>query len=238
MQKSRLLMYASVLAMIGATPALAQWHRVGTLDVMSDQYTDAQLNAVPTPVDRLRFRADSDVKCNRIRAVYDNGYSQELFSGTLFRDRDQTVYFPEGARRVDHVSLTCRSQDGDDARVAMYADDTGYHPAAVTIDNGDLAPLASRQFGYTARRSIMMNGRRVDSVAIEPIGADARCSRAAATYDDGRVNAVTPNNGDLLRAGRIYRLGIADRYRDLNSVDLTCRAAGSDNVTINVLAGT
>lgn len=239
--KTSLLLATAGIFIIAPQPASADWVRISSVDIPDDGYADVRVASVPERVQRLRFKTDADVKCDAIRAEYENGYTQDLFSGTLHEGQTQTVYFPEGSRRVERISMTCRSEDGDMARVALYADASSgslrsdvLSSPSVALHAG-LVPVASREFGDTAKRSVMLDDARpVDAVAIQPVGGDARCTRISARFDDGATDDVVPNDGDRMQEGTIYRIPISDRGRDLNGIDMVCRASGTDNVSIRV----
>lgn len=243
MTKSRLLAAAAIFTAATAAPALADWQRIGTAAVTSDDNTTTHVTGVPAHINQLTFRANADVKCAAIRAEYANGFKQDLYSGTLFGGRDQIVYFPEGSREVTDVALDCRSESGGTARIALYGDTTMHRtayppPPVVTIDRG-LVPVASRDFGDAAERSVMLpDPRPVEQVAIQPVDGDARCTRITARFDNGDMHEIVPNDGYRLHEGDIYRLQIADHPRDLNSIEMRCQASDTDSVKIRVFTST
>ncbi len=237
--KSRLLAAAAIFTAATATPALADWQRIGTAAVTDDDYTTTHVSGVPSHLNQLTFRADADVKCTAIRAEYANGFKQDLYSGTLFGGRDQIVFFPEGSREVRDVALDCRSESGGTARIALYGDTALHRTAYLPPVHRGLMPVASRDFGDTAERSVMLPGLHpVDQVAIQPVDGDARCTRITARFDNGDIREVVPNDGYRLHEGNIYRLDIADHPRDLNSIEMRCQASDTDNVHIRVFTST
>jgi hypothetical protein len=99
--------------------------------------------------------------------------------------------------------------------------------------------LASRDFGDLGQRTLMLGEtepRSVQAIALQPVGADARCSSVRAMFDDGTVSRVTPNDGNDLYEGHIYKAYVGGNNRDLSSVNLTCEATNGDHVKINVYA--
>jgi hypothetical protein len=232
----------TTLLMAGsALPALAAWNPVGRVEVSPYRYSEVQLAGFQGPVDRLRLHADGRADCDQIRVRYDNGVTREVYSGALYDGQDQTITFPDRAPLVSAVSFRCRAAHDDGAEIAVAADMTPValrdeYPAPVT---GEATLLASRDFGVPGQRTLMLDDsapRPVQAIALEPVGADARCTRVRATFDDGTTSMVTPNDGDELYEGRLYKAYVGSGYSDLSSINLTCEAANSDHVKINVYA--
>jgi hypothetical protein len=243
MRKTRVIAMAALLAAGTTIPALAEWNHVGDVQISPDHYTNAQMGSFTGPVDRIRFHSSGRSDCENIRVTYSNGDTQEVFSGTILDGQDQTITFPDRSRRVESVSLNCRAAHDDGARIAVAADTSAfpardiYPPSAASA--GDLELLASRDFGVLNQRSLMLansDPRSVEEIALEPVGADARCRNVRAVFDDGTSTRSVPNDGENLREGQIYRSYVGGGTRALDSIDLTCEAANGDHVKINVYA--
>jgi len=96
--------------------------------------------------------------------------------------------------------------------------------------------LGRESFGIRTKMERHMTGdmgRHVQSVGFEPVGADARCMRAFAHYENGDVRALQIGNQEVLREGVLYRIDLPGD-RDLRAVDLECHAVGDSRVTINL----
>jgi hypothetical protein len=245
MRKTRLIAIAAALAAGTAMPAMAEWNHVGDLEASPDHYSNVQLAGFAGPVEQLRIRAEGGADCDDVRVTYENGQTQPVFSGTIPDGQDQLVTFPDQTRRVEAVSLHCRAERDDGAHIAVAADMPEFrgrdaYPSRFTAQpstSGDLSLLASRDFGELDQRSLMLyRASPINEIALEPVGADARCHSVRAAFDDGSTRTTIPNDGDNLEEGRIYHAFVGGNDRRLDSLDLTCEAANGDHVQINVYA--
>jgi hypothetical protein len=245
MKKAHTIAITAMLIAGSAIPALAAWDHVGNVEVSPYRYTDVQLGGFKGPVERIRFHSDGRADCDNIRVRYDNGDTREVFSGALYDGQDQTITFPDQSSLVNAVSFSCRATHEGGAQIAVAADMPAFETSSRSMDDyraiptADVMLLASRDFGDLGQRTLMLGGagpRSVRAIALEPIGADARCSSVRAMFDDGTSTRVTPNDGNDLYEGRTYRAYVGGAHRDLNSVNLTCEAANGDHVKINVYA--
>lgn len=245
MKKARMIAIAAMLTTASALPALAAWNSVGNVQVSPYRYTDVQLGEFNRPVERIRFRSDGRADCDHIRVRYDNGDTREVFSGTLYDGQDQTIAFPDQSSLVNEVSFSCRAAHEGGAQIAVSADMPAFDTRAIGDDRAATAPagevmlLASRDFGDLGQRTLMLGATEpwsVRAIALEPVGADARCTSVRAMFDDGSTIRATPNEGGNLYEGHIYKAYVDGRNRDLSSVNLTCEAANGDHVKINVYA--
>ena len=246
MRKTRVIAIAALLAAGSSLPALAEWNHVGDIQVSPDQYSNVQLGAFTGPVDQIRLHSAGRANCDNVRVIYENGDTQEIFSGAILDGQDQTISFPDRSRRLEAVSLDCRAAYEGGAHIAVAADmpygTTGgavrYAPVAAPPVS-DMVLLASRDFGDLNQRSLMLSNtesRPVQTIALEPIGADARCRTMSTQFDDGSISRTVPNGGAELQEGHIYRSFVDSGGRDLNNINLTCEAANGDHVKINVYA--
>ncbi|HWC62780.1 MAG TPA: hypothetical protein VG501_04095 [Rhizomicrobium sp.] len=241
MKKTHVIGIAVLLAAGRSLPALADWNPVGDLQVSPDHFSNAQLSGFTGPVEQIRLRSAGRSDCDNVRVTYENGDTQSVFAGTILSGQDQLITFPDQTRMVKAVSLNCRAANGIGTHIAVSVDTPAfsardsYGPAFAPA--GDFELLASRDFGDLNRRTLMLDQTRpVAAIALEPVGADARCHNVSALFDDGTTSSAIPNDGDNLREGRMYRTYIGGGNRDLDSVNLTCEAANGDHVRINVYA--
>ncbi len=246
MKKARMIAIATLLTAGSAIPAFAAWTHVGDVQVSPYRYTDVQLGEFNGPVERIRFHSDGRADCDNIRVRYDNGDTREVFSGALFDGQDQTIAFPDRSSLVNEVSFSCRAAHEGGAQIAVSADMPAFDTSTHAIGDytaaspaGVVMLLASRDFGDLGQRTLMLGAtepRSVRAIALEPVGADARCSSVRAMFDDGTTIRATPNDGGNLYEGHIYKAYVDGRNRDLSGVNLTCEAANGDHVKINVYA--
>jgi hypothetical protein len=251
MKKAQISAVAAILIFGPTIPAVADWNPLGEIQESPNYYTNVQLGGFSGPVERIRIRSHGRSDCEMVGVKYANGVKQEVFSGTLFDRQDQTINFP-GAPKISGVALECRAADGDGSRITVAADtehgvvffqpsDFGYQTREFGqfSRSSDLTPLASRDFGFLNQRSLMLNDsepRSTREIALQPVGANARCRNVEATFDDGITTSIVPNDGDELLNGRIYRFRVARQDHDLDSINLTCQAENGDHVKINVYA--
>ena len=80
-------------------------------------------------------------------------------------------------------------------------------------------------------------GHGSDSIALKPIGADARCSQITATFDNGRTQNLALHNGDMLRQGTFNGVDLPGDRRNVASLYLKCRATDARRVTIQIYTG-
>jgi hypothetical protein len=228
-------------------PALADWNHVGDLEVSPDHYSSVQLSGFTGPVEQIGLHATGRSDCDNVRVTYENGDTQEVFAGTILNGQDQLITFPDQTRMVRAVSLNCRAANDIGAHIAVAADIPEFRPGASFAPTAAFVPaparddvlIASRDFGDLDRRTLMLNSsepRSVEEIALEPVGADARCRNVSALFDDGTSTSVMPNDGDSLREGHLYHAYVGGGSRDLDSINLTCEAENGDHVKINVYA--
>ena len=119
MHKSSLLIMSALLS-IGALPAAAAVHQLGTVNVSADHYTQVSWTRFEGPVARLSFVPDNDaVDCDHITINYRDGTSHDVFSGILLKDQRETITFPESDSRLRSVDFACKAQHFDGARITL-----------------------------------------------------------------------------------------------------------------------
>ncbi len=130
MRKSSLvILAAAVAAGLGARPAMADVHQIGSVNVSADHYTDASWEHFEGPVQKLQFIASGDtLDCDHISVTYRDGTTHEVFSGVLPKDSIETITFPEGDSRMRHVDFACKAQSVDGARLALSSVSDGWDP--------------------------------------------------------------------------------------------------------------
>src|SRR5579863_5874120 len=154
--------------------------------------------------------------------------TREVYSGALYDGQDQTITFPDRSSLVNAISFSCRAAHEGGAQIAVAADMPAFETPARTFDDyrappaSDVMLLASRDFGVPGQRTLMLGGtepRAVRAIALEPVGADARCTSVRAQFDDGSSSRVIPNGGNELYEGHMYRAYVDTGSRDLSSVN-------------------
>ena len=267
MKTSQLAILSSLLALGAATPAFAAWDNIGSVDVnggrggprmgMRGMDRDVKNFDLGGPVERLQLRAErSDIDCRSVNARYGNGRDRSIFNGRLNQGRtvDVNVNVPDG--RINGLTFNCAAADRSGGTIRISADIGRYRNdwmrgpnwqatwsrmfnwGSQTVNNWQLVGTESfegrndRENSFTGWR-----GRNVDSVALKPLDADARCSRIVAHFGNGHDQVLNVNNGDNLRRGMYYKLDLPGRDRDLNSISLRCRATDARKVTMQIFTG-
>jgi len=81
-----------------------------------------------------------------------------------------------------------------------------------------------------------MRGRDVTRIGLRPINDDARCSRVAATFANGRTQDLNIDGREVLREDRVFQLDLPGDRRDVTRIDLMCHAEHGGQVTMLVMA--
>lgn len=111
---------------------------------------------------------------------------------------------------------------------------------AVAVDvSGDhysiTTPMATQHFGQWDNHSLMIsNNPGLSAIALQPVGADAKCRNITASFDDGTSASVPVNQGMTMRDGALYRVHVDGREHGLDAIGLTCEAENGDAVAIRV----
>lgn len=109
---------AAVLALGVAAPAMAEYVRLGSVDVGFRTDTDTAYSRFGGRLESLRLMASrSDILCRSVLVRYENGEVQNVFSGRLDERRPVEVDLRGRARRVDSISFVCRSDEYRGGRI-------------------------------------------------------------------------------------------------------------------------
>jgi len=257
MKRSRILALAAVASIGFAAPALADFVKLGTVDVGYRTDRDTKWARFGGAMEGLRLEADrSDVKCRSIVAHFADGSSQNVFSGQLVDNRPVVVDVRGGARRVRDVSFTCRSDERNgakiyiEAEVGRYQDEWRRSPDWMLLwsrlfnwtnpgnNNGNDAnywvSLGRQTFqgrGDTDSTFTGWTGRSVEKIGLKAMNDDARCSRVRVNFGNG--SSTTLNVGRLDQ-GRLQSFDLPGNNRNVKSLDMRCRGLNKFNVTIEI----
>jgi hypothetical protein len=123
MRRAMLVAMTAAMTVGFAAPALADYVRLGDVDVGYRTDLDTAYSRFGGPVESLRFTADrNDVFCRSIRVRYANGQMDDVFHGRLSEDRPVDVDVQGRARRIDSVDFVCRSDGYRGAKIYIAAD--------------------------------------------------------------------------------------------------------------------
>ncbi len=263
MKRTKILAAAALMtAGLATTPAMADFVRLGSVDVGYRTDRDTTYSRFGGGMEGLRLTADrSNIFCRNIRVTYRDGSRDNVFTGVLREDRPVDVDLRGGVRRVTRIDFTCRSDEFRGGRIYINADVGRYRDewrrdplwtslwATVFGDGGDRGRgswddrhddwISLGRVSFEGRHDrentfAGWRGRSVDRVALRPLDGDARCRRITATFADGRRRELS--GGDYLSRGRVSVLDLPGGDRNLVNLSMACRAIGGYDVTIEVLA--
>jgi hypothetical protein len=241
-----------------AVGAHAQWVKLSDVRVAHHRDRDTTYSDFAGPVERLSFTArGSDMWCRSIAVQYRNGERQEVFSGKLERDRPVDADVHGSERRIDRLTMNCAASDPRGGILVVAADVGRFHQAwerskawasrmarkfeqnmGMHDQNGWIS-LGRENFEGRhddEARFAGWRGRHVDRIALRPLDNDARCRRVSATFENGRTRDLEVDRHDVMERGRMVEIDLPGGERNLRSLDLSCRAVGDRNVTIEILA--
>jgi hypothetical protein len=257
MNRTRLAALAAVLCVGAAAPAFADWDNIGSVSVNHRSDRDTRFFDLGGPVDSLSLRAQgSDIDCRGVNATFRNGKTRQVYSGRLYAGRATNVDLPGRDRNIRRLAFNCRAQDRSGGTIRIAAD-IGSHRDEWRR-NPNFARVWARMFNwgsnamnnwrYIGQESFEgrrdsenaftgWRGRNVDSIALKPLDANARCSRVTATFGNGRARDLNVDNGDRMRQGQYYKINLPGDNRNLTSLNLRCRATDARRVTIQIFTG-
>lgn len=102
-----------------ATPALAKWEQLGSLNVASGKTEQFLMQPFKGNVVGLSAR-DTDINCKRVTATFENGNTRPIFKGKLHKGSIIRVDLPPG--ELERVSFECHPKAKRQATVALAAD--------------------------------------------------------------------------------------------------------------------
>lgn len=256
MNKTRLAVLAAALCAAAATPALAEWDSIGSVNI-SGRDRDVRNFDLGGPVDRISLRVENNaVDCRSITATFGNGSTRQIFSGRLYENRPKSIDLPGNNRNIKRLAFHCSAGRWHDATIRIAAD-IGSHRdewrrnpnfARVWAQMFNWGSNAMNNWRYIGQESFEgrrdsenaftgWRGRNVDSIALKPLDASGRCSRVTATFGNGRTRDLNVDNGDRMRQGQFYKVNLPGGNRNLRSLNLRCRATDARRVTIQIFTG-
>jgi hypothetical protein len=208
------------------------------------------------PVERIQLQAvGSDINCRSVSARFGNNRTSQVFQGTLNQNRPTNIDLPGQTRELEGLSFVCASMDQHDAIIRISADVGRYRSQWMNNPNwrgtwsrmfnwgsnavNNWQPVGRETFegrGDSEMTFVGLRGRNVDSIALMPTNADARCSRVEADFGNGRRQALNINNGDYLRRGQYAQVDLPGNMRNVNSLYLRCQAVNAGRVEIALYA--
>lgn len=259
---SKTVLMAGALSCGLAMPAMADWYRIGSVDVSHGMDRDTSYSRFGGGVDKLRLDVrDSDVRCRSVRATFANGSSDEIFRGRLQPGRPQDVDLPGDRAHVTKLDFTCRASSRAGATIAISADVSSYRDewrrspdwnrswagifnwdrpsGGPGWSDNDWVRIGTQTFqGHNDRDTVVAGwrGRSVERIAVKPLNGDARCTRITARFGNGRTRDLNVDRGMRMRQGRGYSFDLPGGNRNLREVVMQCSPLDRRSVRIEVLA--
>lgn len=257
MKTTHLAALAAVLCVGAAMPAYADWDNIGSVSVSHRSDRDTRFFDLGGPVDRINLRAEgSNIDCRAVNATFGNGRTRQIYSGRLYAGRVANVDLPGRDRNITRLAFNCRAQEfgGGTIRIAAdigsHRDEWRRNPNfgrvwAKVFNWGSNAVNNWRYVGqvsFEGRRDretafTGWRGRNVDSIALKPLDANARCSRVSAVFGNGRARILDVDSSDHMRQGQFYKVNLPGDHRNLTSLNLQCRATDARRVTVQIFTG-
>lgn len=256
---------AAALSLGTAVPALAAYDTIGSVNVDFRRDRDVRNMDFGGPVERIQLTATrSDIDCRAVNARFGNGKSREIFQGRLRQGRATNVDLPGGDRNVSRLIFNCGARDKSGGTIRISADIGRYQeewrrhpdfnriwsrvfnwgvPSNTGRGNGPQSGwqlVSTERFeGRNDRETSVAGwrGRRVESIALKPLDANARCRQVTAHFGNGNARDLDLPRGDYLRKGRLQRIDLPGDTRNLRSVTMRCRATDAGRVAIQVFVG-
>lgn len=259
---SRTFLMATALSCGLAMPAMADWYRIGSVDVSHGMDRDTSYSRFGGGVDKLRLDVrDSDVRCRSVRATFANGSSREVFQGRLRAGHSEEIELPGERAHVTKLDFTCRASSRAGATIAISADVSSHrdewrrspdwnrswagifnwdrHGGGTGWNDNDWVRIGTQTFrGRHDRNAVVAGwrGRSVERIAVKPLNGDARCSRITVRFGNGNTRDLDVDRGMRMREGRGYSFDLPGGDRNLREVVMQCRPLDRRSVRIDVLA--
>ena len=111
MKPSRLMAFTAFLCAGAATPALADWDHVGSIDIGRHHDRDVRTFELGGPVTALQLRADRNINCDSVKATFADGDTREIFSGRLSDGRAKNIDLPDRSQHITRLNFDCEARD-------------------------------------------------------------------------------------------------------------------------------
>ncbi len=224
---------------------------IGSVDVGPSPSLAMAFSQFGKPVRRLRFTAQNDsVTCRSVQAIYEDGTSDQVFSGQLRQNQSVDADVPGRSRDLDSLSFDCRTNGKSAASIDVVADVSRFeavsdrgradfgHEFWRAERRGWRAVARAQFYGHNDRvtANAGLRARRVDRIALQPTDGDVRCMQVSATFGNGHTYALAFVKGEVLRRGHLTVLDLPGLKRDVYSVHLRCSTVGGSFATVRVLA--
>lgn len=256
---SQSLLLATALSFGIAAPAMADWDRIGGVDVSHHRDHDVTYTRFGGGVDRLRLDAhESDVHCRNVSATFNNGRTRQIFRGNIRAGRSAVIDLPGDNRHIRKISFDCRAGSRHGATIAIMADVGSYRDewrkspdwsrmwsrlfhwdTTPTRPGNDWVRVGTKSFDTRNDLEVTFagwSGRQVDRIALKPLNGDVRCHSIAAQFGNGKRRDLDVNGHMRMQEGHAYSFDLPGNERNVKQVAMRCTPIGSDSVRVEVLA--
>lgn len=262
MRKTNILAMAALMSAGLSAPALADYVRLGSVDVGYRVDRDTSWNRFGGGMEGLRLVADkSDVKCRSVVVQFGDGSTQNVFSGQLREDRPVAVDLRGGTRYVRFIRFVCRSDERSGGKIYIAAEvgrfrdewrrspdwalywshlfnwETPAMDARSGYDPNYWVSLGTARFdGRDDRETAFADGwsgRNVERIGLKAVNDDARCSRMRVSFGNGTSTMLDVGRLDQ---GRLMSIDLPGGNRNVQKVNLVCRPLNKNGVAIEIFA--
>lgn len=259
--RTRVILLATAIAAGFSAPALADFTRIGSVDVGYQMDRDTSWTRFGGRMEGLRVMAGgSDIYCRNITVTFGNGQRQNAFHGVLQANRPVYIDVRGGERHVNRIDFTCRSDRFRGGKIYVAADvgrfrdewrrspgwaaywsqkfnwgGGGYNDA----NTSDWVNVGHQRFvgGRDVEQYFAgWGGRSVDRIGLRAQDGDARCTRVRVRFGNGRTRDLNVDQLYRMQQGRLYRIDLPGNDRNIDRISLTCRGLGQRAVTIGISA--
>jgi hypothetical protein len=258
-RSEKLMKHAPVLALLllagAATPSQGAAPRdIGQaiLAPESDHYS--QRLRVEAPVESLTLRATGGAAdCLSVRGLFRDDTRKVFFHGIIPEGGDVTLPLTDSDTSIRQLFVRCSGPDGTIVQVSA---DPGrfvgewngipfFNPWVTSAYNWgsnlfhrwQLVGLTRFRSHFVQTEIAAAEPARATSLALMPVGVDARCRSATARYADGKSEKLDIDRNDFLARNRYYKIALDGDDATLEGVELTCRATDGNSVVMRVFSG-
>ncbi len=194
------------------------------------------------------------MRCRDIRVTFGNGRSRSVFEGNLPQGRAVNINLPDD-RAIREVEFFCRGTSPRGSRVDISVDLGRYQAEWRRNPNWNRwagafpwvdrerdvrwVTLGTERFeGRRDRETTVAawRGQQINSIALQPMNADARCRSIEVTFRNGRSRELEFSRGNYLTEGEFYRIDLPGGDRNVERINMTCQAVRDRAVTMQIFA--
>lgn len=232
----------------------AAWRDIGQLSLTPEGSHYVQRLRIPAPVESLKLHAvGGDIDCMSVRGIFRDDTRKVIYHGTVPQNGDALVPLQDSDTSIRTLYVRCSGPDG--STIAVSADPgrfagewtllpylnplltSAYNWGSRLFHGWHLVGLARFHSHFRQTEIAASDPGAAATLALMPVGVDARCTSAAVRFTGGKTEALDIDRNDFLQRNRYYKLSLANAADTLEGIDLTCRATDGNSVTMRVFSG-